>query len=350
MSKNGTSSSQQRATAFHDPKGLPPRLKFTYNGALFVIAALLFVVFGIFDATFFTYSYILETVKMVIEIAIMALPITLIIISGGIDFSMSSILVLSAVCGGVAARWTNPWIGIAVALLVGILCGIFNGALIAKLKLPPLVTTLATMYLFKGMAEGMTLGLPSVGASVSGTVITNYFGTGNFLGFPAQIWVYIILGIVFHLLLAKTYFGRSLYAIGLNENGARFSGINIAAVKIMMYGLGGLIFAIAGVVFIGRFSVVKFDSADLLTLQVITAVVLGGTNIAGGSGNIKGTVLGVAIIGILKGGLNVLFVPQTQQKIILGIILLLSLVIFAVIEGIGKRNAPLDNAAAVPET
>jgi ribose/xylose/arabinose/galactoside ABC-type transport system permease subunit len=314
------------------------RFRFTYNWALLVITLLLFMIFGIMNSTFFTYYYIMETIKTVIEIAIMSLPITMIIIMGGIDFSMSSTLILSAVCGGIVGGWTNPLIGLVAALIVGVLCGIFNGFLIAKLNLPPLVTTLATMYLIKGVAEGITMGIPSVGVSISANSITTYLGTGNILGVPVSIWLFAVLAVIFHLLLSKTYFGRIIYAIGLNENSTKFAGIDTVKIKFIMYGLGGLMFAIAGTVFIGRFSAVKFDAADPLLFQVIIAVVLGGTNIAGGYGNIKGTILGVLIIGVLTGGMNVLFVPQTQQKIILGVMLIVCLILNTVVDDITKRR------------
>ncbi len=306
--------------------------KLSYNWILFLIAAALFVAFTIINPSFCTANYIMETIKMIIEIGIMALPLTLLIVMGGIDFSMASTLVLSAAAGGIVSmQLNNPVVGLLVTLGVGTLCGAFNGLLIARLKLPPLVTTLATMYLFKGIAEGITLGTPSVGTNVAATPIATFLGSGEILGIPTQLWIFVALAVILNLLLAKTPYGRILYSIGLNENAARFSGINTIKIKHLTYCMAGLIFAVAGLVFMGRFSTIQFDSADPYTMQIITAAVLGGCDMAGGRGDIKGTILGVAIIGILKGGMNVVLLPQTQQKIIIGVILLISLIMFEVL-------------------
>lgn len=306
--------------------------KLSYNWILFLIAAALFIMFTIINPAFCTASYIMETIKMIIEIGIMALPLTLLIVMGGIDFSMASTLVLSAAAGGIVSmQLNNPVVGLLVTLGVGTLCGAFNGLLIARLKLPPLVTTLATMYLFKGIAEGITLGTPTVGTNVAATPIATFLGSGDILGIPTQLWIFVALAVILNLLLAKTPYGRILYSIGLNENAARFSGINTIKIKHLTYCMAGLIFAVAGLVFMGRFSTIQFDSADPYTMQIITAAVLGGCDMAGGRGDIKGTILGVAIIGILKGGMNVVLLPQTQQKIIIGVILLISLIMFEVL-------------------
>ncbi len=313
------------------------KFKFTYNWALLVIAAVLFAIFSIINPAFYGPNYVVETMKMIIEIGIMALPLTLLIVMGGIDFSMASILVLSAATGGIVSALSNsPVLGLIVSLGVGFGCGAFNGFLVARLRLPPLVTTLATMYLFKGLTEGLTLGTPSIGTNVTATPIATFMGSGEILGIPTQIWIFVALAIIINLLLSKTVYGRILYAIGLNENVAKFSGINTVKVKHLTYCFSGVIFAIAGLVFMGRFSTIQFDSADPYTMQIITAAVLGGCDMAGGRGDIKGTILGVAIIGILKGGMNVVLLPQTQQKIIIGMILLISLIMFEIINRRGR--------------
>lgn len=306
--------------------------KLTYNWALFGICIALFGMFSIINPAFYSLGYISETIKMTVEIGIMALPLTLLIVMGGIDFSMCPTLVLSAVVGGIVSMYSNPWLGLITTFIVGILCGSFNGLLIARFKLPPLVTTLATMYLFKGIAEGITLGITEVGTNVTATPIATFLGTGTILGIPSQIWVFVLLAILFNFLLSKTYLGRIMYAIGLNEDAAKFSGIHTVRIKHMIYALAGFVFSIAGLVFMGRFSTIQFDSADPYTMQIITATVLGGVDMNGGHGNITGSVLGVAIIGILKGGMGVVLLPQTQQKIVIGLILLISLVAFEMIK------------------
>lgn len=312
-------------------------VKLTYNWALAAICVVLFCLFSQANSAFASWDYILETVKMIVEIGIMALPLTLFVVMGGIDLSMSSSLVLSAVVGGILSTVYGPVVGLLATLATGFLCGAFNGVLIALLRLPPLVSTLATMYLFKGISIGITLGISAVGTNVAATPIATFLGSGTILGLPTQIWVFILLALLFHLVLSRTPYGRTLYSIGFNENATRFSGINTAKIKLLTYAGGGVVFAIAGLVFLGRFSTIQFDSADSYLMQVITAVVIGGCDMAGGKGTIKGTVLGVCIIGLLKGGMSVVLLPQTQQKIVIGLILLICLVAFDVIDRRGAR-------------
>jgi ribose/xylose/arabinose/galactoside ABC-type transport system permease subunit len=302
----------------------------------------LFIFFGVLNPIFFSTGYISETVKMIIEMGLMALPLTLLIVMGGIDFSMASTLGFAAIVGGIVSGATNPVIGMIVTFIVGMLCGAFNGFLIAILKLPPLVSTLATMYFFMGIAQGITLGNSAIGANVPATPIAIVLGSGTILKLPAQVWIFIILAIILNFVLSGTAFGRKLYAIGFNEDATRFSGINTGKIKFFTYVLSGFIFSIAGLVFMGRFSTIQYNSADSYTMQVITAVVLGGADMNGGRGDIKGTVLGIVIIGILKGGMNVILLPQTQQKIIIGLILLISLVVFEIINRYGLNLKPIN--------
>ena len=308
------------------------QIRFTYNVALFLIALVMFLSIGFARSNFFSRKYILETIKQIIEIGIMVLPATLIIISGGIDFSMSALLILTAIVSSISARVLPGIVAVIVALAIGAVGGLFNGLMISKFKLPPLIMTLATMYLFKGIAEGITMGIVSVGASVGSFSSANFLGVGTILGLPVQVYVFVVLAVFFHLLLSRTYFGRYIYALGMNEQAAKYSGIRTDRVKILLYVIGGMTYAVAGLIYLGRFSSLRYDSADPLTLQVITIVVLGGTSILGGSGSIIGSVLSITIMAILKSGMNILFIPQTSQKIVLGIILLVSLMIFRVID------------------
>jgi len=306
------------------------KFKFTYNIALIIICIVLFVIFGCVNPNFFTVNYILDMLKLNTEIGIMALPLTLLIIMGCIDFSLCSVLSLSASLGGIVSVVTgSPFLGLIVTLAVGAVCGAFNGFMVSKLKLPPLITTLATMYLYKGIAKGVTLA--SWGTNVSTTPIATFLGASNILGIPTQLWLVAILAIVLHIVLSKTVYGRTLYAIGLNENATKFAGINVVQTKFITYAFSGVLFAVAGLVLMGRFSTMQYDSADSYQMQVIIVCVLGGANMNGGRGTIGGTLLGTAVLSILKGGMNAVALPQTQQKIILGLVLLASLITFQII-------------------
>jgi ribose transport system permease protein/rhamnose transport system permease protein len=197
------------------------KFKFTYNLALFIVCVVLYVAFGVVNSQFFTLSTAVDTIKLTAEIGIMALPLTMLIIMGGIDFSMCTTLTLSASIGGMVAHATHPALGLLVSLLIGAACGSFNGFMIAKLKLPPLISTLATMYLFKGIAEGVVLGT-GYGTNVAATSIAMFMGSGSIVGIVTQLWVFAILAALFHIILSRSTYGRTLYAIGLNENATPF--------------------------------------------------------------------------------------------------------------------------------
>lgn len=303
------------------------KFKFNYNHALIAICAVMFVVFGCVNKNFFTLSYITDMIKLNTEIGIMALPLTLLIIMGCIDFSLCAVLSLSAAVGGIVATYAGAFVGLIVSLLIGMACGCFNGFMVSKLKLPPLITTLATMYLYKGAAKGATLA-SGWGTNVGTTSVATFLGATRILGIPTQIWLIALLAVALHFVLSRTVYGRTLYAIGLNENATRFAGINVTRIKFLTYALAGVLFAVAGQVLMGRFSTMQYDSADSFQMQVIIVCVLGGANMNGGRGTIGGTLLGTAVLSVLKGGMNAVALPQTQQKIILGIVLLVSLITF----------------------
>ena len=313
--------------------------------ALLLICLVLFCGFGLINSKFFSMTYIIDVLKMAVEIGIMVLPLTSLVIMGCIDFSMCAVLSLSACVGGLATQTMGPVLGVLAGALVGVACGSLNGLLVAVLRLPPMVTTLATMYLFKGIAQGMTLGT-SVGTNVAATDLAMFLGNGTVAFVPTQFWIYLILAVIFYFILSKTPYGRSLYAIGLNEDGAKFAGINTVRNKFVMYVAGGFIYSIAGLVFMGRFSPIQYNSADSYQMQVIIATVLGGADMNGGRGDVRGSILGVLIIGLLKGGMNVLLWPQTTQKIVLGLLLLTTLLVFEVMGGMEKNAARKRKAAA----
>jgi len=321
------------------------KFKFTYNWALVLICLVLFCGFGLINSKFFSMTYIIDVLKMAVEIGIMVLPLTSLVIMGCIDFSMCAVLSLSACVGGLATHSFGPVVGVLAGALVGIACGGLNGLLVAVLRLPPMVTTLATMYLFKGIAQGMTLGT-SVGTNVAATNLAMFLGNGKVAFVPTQFWIYLVLALVFYFILAKTPYGRSLYAIGLNEDGAKFAGINTVRNKFVMYVAGGFIYSIAGLVFMGRFSTIQYNSADSYQMQVIIATVLGGADMRGGRGDVRGSILGVLIIGLLKGGMNVLLWPQTTQKIVLGLLLLTTLIVFEIMDRVEKNASRKRKAAA----
>lgn len=306
----------------------------SFNISLLIIFIVLFLGIGLINNSFFNANYIINVmIKNIVEIGIIALPLTLIIITGGIDLSVGSIMILSAISGGLAAASFGTPAGIVTGIVVGSACGFFNGIVIAKLKISPLVTTLATMFLFRGIAKGITSG-----DSVYSYDFTTYMGNQTVFGLPVSIIILIAIAIVFCIILSRMTLGRSLYAIGNNENATRYSGIKVDKALILIYTLSGLMCAIAAFIYLGRFTSVKFDVANTLNLKIVTVVVLGGTSINGGIGDMKGTIIAALIIAVLNSGLTVLNIPIDVQTIIHGTVLVISLIAYSILIEKAKKK------------
>ena len=309
-------------------------LRLTFNTTLFLIWVVIFVAIALINPSFLSLNYIITVMlRNIMEIGMIALAMTLVIITGGIDLSVGNAMVLSAMAGGMAAAVAGSAAGVAVTLLTGAACGLLNGILVAKAKISPMVTTLATMFLYLGLARGF-----SHGDSVYSYGFTRFMGNTSVVGIPLQIWIYLLLAIAFTVLLAMTSTGRKLYSIGLNSNAARYSGVNIDRLLIGIYVLCGLVCAFAAFIWMGRFTSVKYDAGASLNLKVITVVVLGGTSINGGIGNMKGTILGTLIIATLNSGLTVLNIPIDVQTVVQGGVLIAALIIYAVVNEHTKKK------------
>lgn len=314
------------------PKGL------NFNLALLAILFALSAAIVALNPGFLKFNYLMNVVvKNIVEIGLMALPVTMIVITGGIDLSVGSIMILSCVAGGLAAHSCGAGAGILVSLSVGLACGLLNGIIVAKLKISALVTTLATMFLFRGLAKGIT-----AGDSVYAFDFAAWIGNAELWGMPLALFLYLPLALLFALLLQKTPMGRRLYAIGLNPNTAKFSGIDVDRLLLRIYCLSGLICALASFIYLGRFTSVKFDVANSMHLKVVTVIVLGGTSINGGIGDMRGSIIATFIIAVLNSGLTVLNIPIDVQTIIHGSVLVLSLIIYALLNARMKKNRIID--------
>lgn len=274
---------------------------------------------------FLTTENLLNQGRLMAEVGLVALPMTFIIVTAGIDLSVGSILGLTAIFLGVA--WKNIGLPLELALIaalgVGTFAGFVNGWFITRVNVPPLIMTLATLALYRGLAEGI-----SQARSVRG--YPDWFfqlGQGEIFGVPTQLWILLIAIVIAWLTLAYTSFGRSLYAIGHNEVGARFSGIPVDRYKLIIYTLSGFMAALAGCIFVSRVSTTRSDMGTGLELDVIAAVVLGGTSIFGGIGTIAGTVLGFITIQLLKNGLSLTGVKGDATIVVIGLVLILSILL-----------------------
>ncbi len=236
------------------------------------------------------------------EIGLLALALTPVILTGGIDLSVGSLLGLSAIMFG--KLWHDAQLPVAVAagcaLGIGAVAGGLNALLITTLRLPPLIVTLGTYSLFRGLAEAITRGAVTYTDFPASFL---FLGQERWLGFPAQAWLFFGVAIVMWVLVHRTTFGRSFRAIGFAPEGTRYAGISVERRVAMVYVLAGIISALAAIIYTARLGQAKADAGTGYELFAITAVVLGGTSIFGGVGSVHGTLLGVAAIAVLKNGL-----------------------------------------------
>jgi rhamnose transport system permease protein len=260
------------------------------------------------------------------EIAIMALPLALIVITGEIDLSVASMLGLSSTLLGYLYQhnW-SIWPAMAAVLLVGALGGALNGFLVTKLGLPSIAVTIGTLTLFRGIAE-IVLGSSSVsGFPISFTNIGILPIPHTHLGYSAGI--FLVLAVIFGVVLHATPIGRAIYAIGLQRDAAFFSGIRVTRIKFWLYVLSGLVCAFAGILWTFRFSTSRFDAGTGLELSVVAVVLLGGVSIFGGRGSILGVVLAVVVLGCFRDALTLINVSAQVQNIVTGVLLLVSVVV-----------------------
>lgn len=284
---------------------------------------------------FFTVDNLLNQGRLMTEVGLIATAMTFVIITGGIDLSVGSILGLVAILMGVF--WKNLGlplpVAIGFAMCFGTLAGFLNGVIITRFNVPPLIATLGTLALYRGIAEGV-----SQARSVRG--YPEWFfvlGSGEFLGVPIQLWLLGIFIVLAAIVLGLTVWGRSVYAIGYNETAARFSGIQVDRVKLAVYSASGFAASMAAVIFVSRVSTTRSDMGTGIELDAITAVVLGGTSIFGGRGTIIGTVLGLTLIQALKNGLSLAGVKSDGTIVLIGFVLILTILISNLFHRNGNR-------------
>ena len=255
------------------------------------------------------------------ELALLALPMTLIILTAGIDLSVGSTMALSAVVFGLSfAHGVPVWLCACFALLTGTAAGLLNGVFIAYVRVHPLIVTLATLAAYRGIAEGISLGRPFSGFPAGFTRL----GLGTLLGLPIPGVLFLVALLVTAVGLARTPLGLRLSAIGYNETAARYSGLAVMRIKLWLYTASGLTAAAAALLFVARRNTAKADLGTGMELDVITAVVLGGTSIFGGRGRLLGTVLGVLLIHETREFVAWQYARDELNLIVIGALLLLS--------------------------
>lgn len=294
------------------------------------LIALLFlvVVVSFLNPNFFTVDNLMNILRQTSVNAIIAVGMTLVILTAGIDLSVGSVL---ALCGAFAATLVAMEVPVLVAvptaLLAGAALGAISGIIIAKGKVQAFIATLVTMTLLRGVTMVYTDGRP-ISTGFTDTADTfAWFGTGYALGIPVPVWLMVVVFAGAWYLLNHTRFGRYVYAVGGNESATRLSGINVDRVKIGVYAICGLLAALAGIIVTSRLSSAQPTAGMGYELDAIAAVVLGGTSLMGGKGRIMGTLIGALIIGFLNNALNLLDVSSYYQMIAKAVVILLAVLV-----------------------
>ncbi|MFA9457328.1 ribose ABC transporter permease [Halalkalibacter sp. AB-rgal2] len=292
----------------------------------FIGLILIVIIISILNPSFLSASNLLNILRQVSINALIAFGMTFVILTGGIDLSVGSILAFSgAVTASLIASGVDPVLAVLIGLIVGTILGAFNGFVIAKGKVAPFIATLATMTIYRGLTLFFTGGQP-----ISGIGDSSFFamiGRGYFFGIPMPAVTMMLAFVVLYLILKKTTFGRRVYAVGGNEEAAILSGISASRIKIYVYSLTGFLSALAGVILTSRLSSAQPTAGQMYELDAIAAVVLGGTSLTGGRGWIVGTLIGALIIGVLNNGLNLLGVSSFFQQVVKGSVILLAVLL-----------------------
>lgn len=296
---------------------------FSQYGIYLAFLALV-VLFSIFNNKFLTVSNLLNVVRQVSFNAIIAMGMFMVILTGGIDLSVGSVLAISAVVTATFVKIGNANLPVLVAVLIGLaigaVCGLFNGFFITQGKLAPFIVTMVSMTMARGAAQLFTKGRP-----VSGLLESfDFIGTGYWLGIPVPIYIMLFVTLLTYFILNWTKLGRYIYAVGGNASAAEASGIRVNRVKMFVYTYSGIMAALVGVVMTARLNSASPVLGDGYELDAIAATVIGGTSMEGGKGKVFNVLVGALIIGTISNGLDILNVSSYWQQIVKGCIILVA--------------------------
>jgi rhamnose transport system substrate-binding protein len=308
------------------------RLREPAQRVLVALLALEVATFAAIGTNFFSVENAFGVLRLSVEIGLLAVALTPVIVGGGIDLSVGSLMGLSAVTFGKLWRDGELPIGAAAALTLvfGALAGGLNGLLITRLRIPPLIVTLGSFSLFRGLAEGVTRGVDNFTGFPAGFL---FLGQGYFFGVvPAQVPIFVAVAAAFWVLLHRGTVGRGLMAIGFSPDGARYAGLPVARLTGLSYVLSGLVASLAAIIYVAHLGQAKADAGTGYELLAITAVVLGGTSIFGGRGSVVGTLLGLLAIAVLQNGLRLADLPAELAGVLTGTLLLVAI-------GLDRRTA-----------
>lgn len=298
------------------------------NLGIMIALAILCVFLTVFPGTresFPTVKNMFNVLRQISSNMLVACGMTMVIILGGIDLSVGSVIALSGVlAAGCVSRYGMAIpLAMIIGILIGAVVGVFNGAVIAKTTIPPFIVTLATMNIARGLAGVYTGGSPVRVVSKE----WQFIGAGYVGGIPVPVIIMVIIFIASVLIMNRTKMGRYIYAVGGNQLAAKFSGIKVENVKFFVYTYTGILAGLAGVILASRMYSGQPTAGDGAEMDAIAAVVVGGTSMSGGSGKLGGTLIGALIIGILNNGLNLMNVNSFWQTVVKGVVILLAVFI-----------------------
>ncbi len=285
---------------------------------------LMVLFFSLTSRYFFTLDNLLTIGLQTAVIGIIAVGMTYVIITGGIDLSVGSILAFSGMITGLTMQKGMPMVpAIVCGLAAGTACGLANGLFISKAHIPPFISTLGLMMTLRGLSLTLTNGQPIFIDVAAYEAISG----GRILGVPNPVWYFFAISILFGFVLKRTVIGKTIYAIGSNEEAARLSGVNVIKTKLFVYGFSGFLCAVSGIILSSRLISAQPTEGGGYELEAIAAVVIGGASLSGGSGTIIGTVIGAFIMSTLRNGLNMLNVSGFWQQVTIGLVVLLAVFI-----------------------
>jgi len=360
-----TTTSPAPASASPSPEAKGPGRSINLNsilveGRALIALVIIIAIFAVLSDNYLTAGNLTTITKQVAFNAIIALGMLLVILNGGIDLSVGSTVGLTGAVAGNLFRGMNlplseaimfpkVWVIVIIAVAVGMLVGLVNGLLIARLNLAPFIVTLGMLYVARGLTEVL----------LDGQNITNELrgqefldNTGFFtvfasrpLGLPISAWVMIAFAVIFSIVLTRTPFGRWLYATGSNERAAQLSGVPVKSVQTRIYVLAGLCAGVVGILQVANISSSTADLGQFYELNAIAAVVIGGAALSGGRGTVRGTIIGAFVIGFLANGLVIVGVSPFWQKVITGAVIILAVAVDQ-IQQIAQRRRNARRAVA----
>ncbi|HCX84761.1 MAG TPA: sugar ABC transporter permease [Micrococcales bacterium] len=335
--------------------------EFLLDQRAFVALIVLVIIFSLMTDAFLTPTNLILMTKHVAYNAILALGMLLVIITGGIDLSVGSIVGLSGIVAGVLLKGLNlslfditaypaVWVVVVISLAVGGVVGALNGWLVTRFNVAPFIATLGTMYVARGAALLISNGstFPALqGDPALGNTGFSFLGLGRPLGIPTAIWIMVVFAILIAVLVNRSRFGRWLYATGGNERAAQLSGVPVKSVKMRVYIISGVCAAMAGLIIASELTSAAPQTGGSFELNAIAAVVIGGASLSGGRGTVKGALIGAFVIGFLSDGLVLVGVSSFWQTVIKGVVIILAVILDQGQERLKRARAAAQAAQSV---